>query len=362
MKTAWQIITMSLLLSLGACAGSNSGSDADKDTPADQVCREPLENQMTETLTNLQTDTDFTLYLEAEDGGNFTYSNKGLSTLNTPYESASTSKWVTAAVILRLVDLGRLSLDDHPQDHILDWSIDPSDPLYEITLAQLLSFTSGLVNEPLCINQPNANFAACVRQIAVANAANGKVPGAEFDYGPSHMQVAGLMAMRAADVTSWRELFLQFKQDTGLFPNAAYDLPSISNPRLAGGMHWQAQEYAAFLKAFQFGTLLSEGTKTLMMTDQIADAALGNIPTVEGIDQEWHYGFGIWLECPSAAFDCPVISYYSSPGAYGAYPFINTEQRFFGVLARQGALGTFANGKAVYDAVANLAEQWATCQ
>jgi hypothetical protein len=38
------------------------------------------------------------------------------SSPSTLYESASTSKLITAVVILSLVDEGVLSLDDHPQD------------------------------------------------------------------------------------------------------------------------------------------------------------------------------------------------------------------------------------------------------
>lgn len=361
MKNFRHVSIVFLLCLFTACAGSGSGSDSEGDTPSESVCRETLQDQMTDKLAGFQTDTDFTLYLEAADGGSFAL-NKGESTLSTLYESASTSKWIAAVVILRLVDQGKLSLDDRPQDHILDWSIEPTDPLYEITLAQLLSFTSGLINEPECINRPGVGFADCARQVATANAGNGETPGAEFNYGAAHLQVAGLMAVRASGAASWQELFNLFKQETGLFPNAVFDLPSIENPRLASGMHWSAEEYAAFIKAFQFGDLLSKETKALMLADQIADAAIGVIPSVEGVDQEWHYGFGIWLECPSAAFDCTTISYYSSPGAYGAYPFMNTEHNFFGVLARQGALGTFAEGKAVYDAVADLAEQWAAAE
>lgn len=266
---------------------------------------------------------------------------------------------MTAVAILRVVDQGLLSLDDRPQIFIGGWEIDPSDSLYAMTLSDLLSFTSGLIDNPTCIDTSTADFETCIKKIAIVNAGNGKIPGEEFFYGPSHMQVAGLMAVKAGDLDTWQDLFLHFKNETGLFPDGTYDIPSIENPRLAGGMHWKGSEYADFIKAFQFGDLLREETRNRMMTDRIAAADISRSPARENLDEEWHYGYGLWLECHHPPFDCDPISYYSSPGAYGAYPFINTRYRFFGVLARQGKSNTLSEGKAVYDAVADLAEQWA---
>ena len=46
-------------------------------------------------------------------------------------------------VIMDLVEQGVMSLDDRPQDYLAWWTSDPADPRSEITLEQLLSFTSG---------------------------------------------------------------------------------------------------------------------------------------------------------------------------------------------------------------------------
>jgi hypothetical protein len=219
--------------------------------------------------------------------------------------------------------------------------------------------TSGLINAPDCLNSSDADFETCVRQIATLNASNGKIPGAEFNYGPSHLQIAGLMAIKAAGVDSWQALFEQFKLETGLFTNSFFDTPSISNPRLDGGMHWQANDYIDFIRAYKFGDLLKPKTRGQMLMDQIASSEIVNSPIEDSLNDQWHYGYGIWLQCPHAVFDCETISYYSSPGIYGAYPFMNTELHFFGIVARQGADETIAEGKAVYDAVTDSAEEWA---
>ena len=61
-------------------------------------CTEQLEQSMTATLATAPTDTDFTLMLERADGRAYRYS-RGASTSTTSYESASTSKLVSAVVI-----------------------------------------------------------------------------------------------------------------------------------------------------------------------------------------------------------------------------------------------------------------------
>jgi CubicO group peptidase (beta-lactamase class C family) len=362
-KVVYAIMMAGLAIIITGCSGSKAKQPSQKPGPGSEnnppkACRGELEDQMTAILSNLVTDTDFSLYIEAEDGRSFTFS-QGSSTLSTSYAAASTSKWVTAVIILRLVDQGLLSLSDHPQDYILNWNIPPSDTLYNITLSDLLSLTSGLINTPDCLNSSDADFETCVRQIATINVDNGKIPGAEFNYGPSHLQIAGLMAIKAAGVDSWQALFEQFKLETGLFTNSFFDTPSISNPRLDGGMHWQANDYIDFIRAFQFGDLLTLKTRGQMLMDRTASSEIVNSPIEDSLSDQWHYGYGIWLQCPHTAFDCETIAYYSSPGIYGAYPFMNAEQHFFGIVARQGANETIAEGKAVYDAVTGPAEEWA---
>jgi len=79
------------------------------------------------------------------------------------------------------------------------------------------------------------------------------------------------------------------------------------------------------------------------------------------LGEDWHYGFGLWIECAANPFDCPEVTTISSPGAYGAYPFMNRADDYFGIVARQGGLGTFPEGTAVYDSVAGLVEKWTLC-
>ncbi|HKO90280.1 MAG TPA: serine hydrolase domain-containing protein [Polyangiaceae bacterium] len=326
--------------------------------------RARLEREMARALDQSATDAsitsspDFTLAIEAADGQRFVHSH-GESALDTSYESASTSKWVAAVVILELVDQGVLALDDEPSRWLPYWSV-PG-----VTLARLLSFTSGFGQEPLCIHLPNADFADCVQRAHELNAADAPAPGSSFDYSSTHLQVAGLMALRASGVDSWEELFDGWRARTGLFPTGAFDLPSLDNPRLAGGMHWTASEYLDFLRALYDGVLLQPATQSALLDNQRGSATVtvAASPVLAATGQDWAYGFGNWLECAGAlgpnSFDCGPGHRNSSPGAYGAYPFIDFDHQYVAILARQGELGTFREGVALFEAVAEDAARWA---
>jgi CubicO group peptidase (beta-lactamase class C family) len=302
-----------------------------------------------------ETEVPFTLLLGDEDG-TFFEGSKGASSPSTSYESASTSKWVAAVVILSLVEEGHLSLESTPADFIDGWTSDAADPRSQISLRQLLSFTSGLqptgaFSDEGCVSNPAGTLESCVMAIHDAAASQTFVPGTEFIYGSHHLQVAGQMAVEARGAAQWSDVFDEFKDRTGLFPSSAFDLPSKANPRLAGGMHWTAEEYLAFLRALFTGELLSDDSRQALFTDH---TAVGSVAIVESpalaLDEMWHYALGNWRECPYPAWQdsCDVVGRVSSAGAYGAYPFIDFSSGFYGILARQGALGTFRDGLQVY--------------
>ena len=305
---------------------------------------------------------NFTLLLETYDGRTFSYTH-GNSSSATRLESASTSKWVTAVVLMDLVDRGALTLDSKAHDLLPFWVENT------VTLRHLLSFRSGFDKEPLCLNSPIANFSTCAEAIYDANKTTATTAGAQFQYASSHMQVAGLMAMKATNASGWTQLFSEFKARTGLFPSGTYDLPSANNPRLAGGMHWTATEYQDFLRALAKGTVLSAAARAELFANQRGSATLISSPALNGlIAEDWSYGLGNWLECPGAnapnTYACGEGHRNSSPGAYGSYPFIDFDSRYFGIIAQQGALGSGDEGVQVFRTVRAIADRWATgrCQ
>jgi CubicO group peptidase (beta-lactamase class C family) len=307
--------------------------------------------------TEITRDPDFTVLLETEDGRAFEHTHGEFSG-TTPYESASTSKWVTAVVILDLVDQGLLTTETRASELLPFWTET------SVTLAHLLAFTSGFSDEPFCINNPRAVFAECVQTIFESNVDAAAPAGTEFDYSGTHMQVAGLMAVTAAGAADWTEVFDAFKARTGLFAESVYDLPSETNPRLAGGMTVTGEEYLAFLRAVYRGDVLEPATRTALLANHRGDATVVGSPVLTAVGEDWAYGFGNWLECPTAtepnSYDCGEGHRNSSPGAYGAYPFVDFDHRYFGIVARQGALASGRDGVRLFRTIEDVAGQWAT--
>jgi D-alanyl-D-alanine-carboxypeptidase/D-alanyl-D-alanine-endopeptidase len=148
---------------------------------------------------------------------------------------ASASKMVAGLVIFRLVDQGFLALDS-TTGSVLGWT----GPQADITLRQLLRFTSGMEREAPCTLLPAISLAECVeiisRQPLVA------APGTRFGYGSTHLPVAARMA-EVVTGQGWAELFAsQLKTPLGLAsPELAwYTAPRQAvgtiNPLIAGGI------------------------------------------------------------------------------------------------------------------------------
>ena len=127
-------------------------------------------------------------------------------------------------------------------------------------------------------------------------------------------------------------------------------------------MHWTGDEYMAFLKALKVGTILNPSSMTELLSDRTATATMTYSPVFDGMSETWHYGFGLWHECQNATWNCTAGSRISSPGAYGAYPFWDRAKDYFGLVARQGSLGTYTNGLAIERSVRAKVEEWNSCQ
>ena len=355
---AWLMALLLAALTAG-CGGGTSAS-----CTAAQV--QALEAAMNTQLAQADSEVDFSFAVERKDGRRYTF-NRGGSTLQTVYESASASKLVSAVIIMRLVEQNYLTLADRPQDHIAAWPIGSGNTLYPMTLAQLMSFTSGLTQEPPCLSDSNSDLETCVISIANTNAGNGLTPGAQFFYAATHQDVAGLMAVKARGVASWQDVFVEFKAQTGLFSTTTFDIPSLSNPRIAGGMHFTGEEYLAFLRALKGGLLLNAASMSQLLADHTATVPIAFSPFLSGIGggpglgEDWHFGFGLAHECRSATWNCVAGTRVSSPGALGSYPFWDRIKNFTGIVVRQGVFGTLIKGIEIERTVRPQVEQWAAC-
>jgi CubicO group peptidase (beta-lactamase class C family) len=160
-------------------------------------------------------------------------------------------------------------------------------------------------------------------------------PGTLFQYGSTHLEVAGRMA-EVATGKSWNQIFAeQLSGPLGLPSDMTYYSnplrPSATtNPLLAGGLFASMNEYERVLHlVFDKGrwrgrqlispALFDEQTKA-----PYPDAAFGKTP--------WpghRYGLTAWLECNEPATGCASLS---SPGAFGFTPWIDREAGYYAIL------------------------------
>ena len=110
---------------------------------------------------------------------------------------------------------------------------------------------------------------------------------------------------------------------------------TFNQPQLAGGASGTAADYARVLRKLMAGQLRMGallGTQAVCTNPLTCVQALSApIPSSES----WHYSLGRWVE------DDPQLGdgAFSSPGAFGFYPWIDASKTYYGVLARQTASG-----------------------
>ncbi len=237
----------------------------------------------------------------------------------------SAAKWLSAAAILALVDEGKLGLDDSVSRYLPYFKGDKRG----ITLRQLLSHTSGLVDYSPCMFQQQLTLDVCARQIGEKTKLRAP-PGREFAYGGAGFSVAGRVAEVAASAP-WADIFAgRIAQPLGL-RHTGYG--PTANPMLSEGLVYSsASDYATFLQMLLDGgthdgrRVLSEAMVEEMMRDQTAGIANRVSP---GGDRT--YGLGCWRDVVDSTTGRALV--LTSPGGGGFVPWINRRRGMIGVLA-----------------------------
>lgn len=105
---------------------------------------------------------------------------------------------------------------------------------------------------------------------------------------------------------------------------------SYDSPQLAAGVQTTAQDYGFFLRQILDNQLLIHdmlGAHPVCTNPLTCASALSTpIPTSES----WHYSLGHWIEDDPSVGD----GAFSSPGAFGFYPWIDAGKTYYGILAR----------------------------
>jgi hypothetical protein len=201
-----------------------------------------------------------------------------------------------------------------------------------------LHFTSGYTN------MSNANGTACpatntpdtanecltlTNAQGVSFAAQDPTTVGKFDYNGGHMEnhASQMTSLGNVDVGS---LGPTMQTLLGAGVSIVY-----TEPLMSGGIYTTANDYALVLRHIL--------DQSLAMHDALGTNAVCTRPSAtcnavfSPILEAWHYSIGHWVEDdPSTKSD----GAFSSPGAFGFYPWIDSTKTFYGVISRSAPSGT----------------------
>jgi CubicO group peptidase (beta-lactamase class C family) len=263
---------------------------------------------------------------------------------------ASASKWLTAATILSLVDDGTLELDAPVSRYLPRFTGVKG----TITLRQMLSHTSGLVEapgEPRVRWDYDTTMAGYAERVAAADGNLAGAPGTAVRYTSVAMQVAGAVA-EAVTGRKWDALFAERIAGPCDMPDTAFirtpgtgggddlELPT-ANPMLAAGARSSLRDYGNFLQmladggVFRGRRVLSEASVREMQRDQTGTAPLERASS-DRMGRASHYGLGQWLDVQAP--DGRAIQ-VSSPGAWGFRPWLHLDRDLYAIFMMQRQVG-----------------------
>jgi len=253
----------------------------------------------------------------------------GIFDPNTLRLIASSTKWLSAVVIMSLVDDGLMSLDDTAAKF---FPAHYTGQKGTMTIRQMFSHTSGLPGDETSdvLNSDDITLQQAAQIIAtnILIAA----PGTVFCYGGLSMQLAGACA-EVASGQSWSNLVeFRLKRLLGLTLTTYGNTP---NPRIAGGASSTLYEYTTVLQMLLqhgvWGTnrVLSSNAVFVMQQDQTAGALIQCSPYMKYGLGDTRYGLGEWREELRPDGRAYQIG---SGGAFGFAPWIDLERNVAGVF------------------------------
>lgn len=253
---------------------------------------------------------------------------------------ASASKWLSGALIMKLVDEGKLSLDDTISKYIPEFGTPKSDT----TVRHLFAHTSGFPPEARCRNDKRTTLERCVSEMTHLGLRS--PAGKEFYYGGVSMHIGGRIAEIVSGKT-WNELFAE-KIATPLRMTRTDFLAygPTDNPRPAGDARSSADDYGRFLQMILKGgnfngkQILSTASVVEMHKDQTGGAPIAyTIYEKHGARDPSlllaRYGIGVWREKVDESNQ--QLREASSQGALGFSPWIDVERKLAGVLSVQSS-------------------------
>ena len=236
---------------------------------------------------------------------------------------ASASKWLTAVLVLKMVEEGKISLDDKISYYI---------PIFAtygknyITIRHCLSHFTGIQSDTRFLERKK--FGSLEEEVASFAKKEIKTnPGTEFSYSNVGLNIAGrvleIVTKKKFDMLAKQKLFNPLQMRKTSFSTLD---GSALNP--SGGAQSTAEEYMRFLKMLlnngkhngqQF---LSEASIKELRTITTTPQTIKYVPkTAEGFG----YALGSWAISEGANGQASVLA---SPGLFGTWPMVDWERGY----------------------------------
>lgn len=269
----------------------------------------------------------------------------GKHSLDSSIPIASGSKWLAAALCLKLWDKGVLSPSDPVRKYLPYFTGEKAG----IRISHLLAHTSGLPGEVAAMRDTSLSLKTAATII-------GSKPllyptGTAFLYGGASMQVLGRIVEIAGGQRSWESLFQEYiAKPLGMRSTTFYGLGVTNNPLIGGGAASSARDYAKFLMmlvnrgVWQGKVILSENAIAAMHRDHTAGVPVvvattsttrANNTTVTTIMrkrpfEQANYGFGVWRVVVPQTKELVEVN---AQGRWGFSPWIDFRRNIIGILS-----------------------------
>lgn len=265
---------------------------------------------------------------------------------------ASASKWLSAALVMTLVDEGLIGLNDPVSKYFPEFTGQKAG----MTIRQMFSHTSGIEDPPRSQQAwpYDVTMVDFARQAATLDNNMAGAPGTGIRYGSASMQITAAIAEQVTG-KPWNTLFRERIAAPCDMPDTTYiRTPGTgsgrtteelhrptSNPMVAAGAKSSLHDYANFIAMIDsFGVcngkrVLSEAAIREMQKDQAVGLPLLRASN-DRMGRNSTYGLGEWIDVKSA--DGRSIQ-VSSPGAWGFRPWINHDKGVYAVFMMQREVG-----------------------
>mmetsp|Transcript_2626 Transcript_2626/g.8195 ORF Transcript_2626/g.8195 Transcript_2626/m.8195 type:complete len:363 (-) Transcript_2626:66-1154(-) len=275
---------------------------------------------------------------------------RGNTTMESALPVASASKFPAALAIARVIAAGDVSLDTFAHEVFDWWTRDDSDARSRVTLRSLLSFTSGFyaadaAGDVPCLGTDGYTYSSedCAKEIYEQAPFVGE-PLAFFDYNSFHLQVAGAMTAKAANL-SVPTILSNFLAAVGMNRTRWLEMDLGDNPYLAAALVTCAEDYDALLRAY----LTYDVVPPLLAADLERDSLAGNVQVSNSslslVQSIGRYASCNWYECidQNATFplSCADAHIHMDAGLFGYYPLVDRKNStYFQIAMFQYAANT----------------------